>query len=199
MISKLMLVSRFSRLIGERVRLRAHNPLEITSVFPYSLNIMKKTTKTLKETQKLAGDLARKILSSKKQPVVRLVALVGDLGAGKTAFVQGFAEALGIKDRVVSPTFTIMKKFQIPNLKSQINSKPKIQKYKTLIHVDVYRLDNPKEIEDLGWDEIIKNEGNIILVEWAEKIRKILPKPYFLAGLEHKSEGERTIDIKLIK
>ncbi len=93
-----------------------------------------------------------------------LICLKGDLGEGKTTFTQGVAEALKIKESVTSPTFLIMKKYQPPR-----------GKY-TLYHFDCYRVENAQEILDLGWKEINKEKNNIILVEWAEKIKSILPK-----------------------
>ena len=151
-----------------------------------------KTTKTTKETQKLAETLAKEILSLEDQPGACVVALVGDLGAGKTSFVQGFAKALGIKEKITSPTFTIVKKFEIRN-----------SKFETLIHMDIYRIDNFKELKGLDWDGIVSNAKNVVLIEWAEKIEKILPRPYFLVNFEHSQtiygEHSRTIDITLVK
>ncbi len=100
-----------------------------------------------------------------------ILALEGDLGGGKTTFLQGFAKGLGIKEKILSPTFILMRRHQIPNSKSQTNSK-----FENFYHIDYYRIQKPKEILDLGWKEIIKNPRNIVAVEWAEKISKILPK-----------------------
>ncbi len=154
--------------------------------------MVKTTTKSGEETRELAKDLAEKILASKNQPNARLVALVGDLGAGKTTFVQGFAKALGIKEKVVSPTFVILKYYRLH-----------VSCFRNLIHIDAYRINDSKEIKDLGWKNMAKNSENIILIEWAENIKKILKKPYFLVNFEHGrtiyGEHGRTIDIKLIK
>ena len=153
---------------------------------------MKKTTKTEAETQKMAETLAKEVLSVEGQPGACVVALVGDLGAGKTVFVRGFAKALGVKEKITSPTFVILKSYKL-----------QAKSYKLLVHIDAYRLDNPEEMEILGWSEAIKDPKNIILIEWAEKIEKILPKPYFLVNFSHngaiRGEHSRTIDIKLIK
>jgi len=150
---------------------------------------MRKITKSIKETHKLAENLANQILST-SQVVSRavVVALVGDLGSGKTTFTQGFAKALGVKEQILSPTFVILKKFKIKNLK-----------FKILTHIDAYRIDNPKEILDLNWEEMINNPKNIILIEWAEKVMKILKKPYYLVKFEHRDENTRGIDISVIK
>jgi tRNA threonylcarbamoyladenosine biosynthesis protein TsaE len=87
-----------------------------------------------------------------------VILLVGDLGAGKTAFVRGLAEGLGIPaEDVSSPTFTIMQEYRGGRL--------------PLYHVDLYRLDDPREIEDLGLDEIA--DGAVLAIEWAEKLRDV--------------------------
>jgi len=117
-----------------------------------------------------------------------LVCLKGDLGGGKTTFVQGAAEALGIKELVTSPTFLIMKKYQTPRKKARTS-------FKSLYHFDCYRVESAQEILDLGWEEIIKEKNNIILVEWAEKIKEILPKESVWIKFEFVNENKREIKI----
>jgi tRNA threonylcarbamoyladenosine biosynthesis protein TsaE len=150
---------------------------------------MRKTTSTTMQTHKLAAFLAGRILNlkTKKQNAV-IVAFIGDLGSGKTVFVQGFAKALGIKEKITSPTFVILKRFKIYDLR-----------FKNLIHIDAYRIENPKEILDLGWEDLAGDPKNIILIEWAEKIKKILPKEYFLVKFKHINEKQRAIDISFVK
>jgi len=124
------------------------------------------------ETKKLAKKLAKKL----KPPLV--LALTGDLGSGKTTFIQGFARGLGIKKKILSPTFIIFRKFEIRNSKSETNSKFKIKnsKFQFLYHIDCYRIQKPQELLNLGFKKIISEPQNIVLIEWAEKIKKILPK-----------------------
>ena len=137
-------------------------------------------SKNNKDTQRLAAQLAKKILRS------NVLALTGDLGAGKTTFVQGFLRALGIKGRIMSPTFLIFKPYEI---KSKV--------YKKAYHVDCYRLHKPSDITKLGFKKILKNPENIVLIEWAEKIKKILPKNIVWINFFHgKKENERVIEIK---
>lgn len=87
--------------------------------------------------------------------------LSGDLGAGKTAFAQGFAAGLGVTEDVTSPTFTILCVYESGNL--------------PLYHFDVYRLEEASEIDDIGGDEYLCGDG-VCLVEWPEKIRDLLPE-----------------------
>lgn len=121
-------------------------------------------TKTGEETQKLGRDFASKLKGGE------VVALVGELGSGKTTFVQGLARGLGIKQRIISPTFIIMRQYPIAHQpKSPIAH---------LYHVDLYRLEQnlDMEIRNLGIDDVWGKEENIVAIEWADKIKNILPK-----------------------
>ncbi|MFH1979359.1 MAG: tRNA (adenosine(37)-N6)-threonylcarbamoyltransferase complex ATPase subunit type 1 TsaE [Patescibacteria group bacterium] len=144
---------------------------------------MRKTLSKIEQTDKIAGDLARKILLDNNEGAF-VVALEGDLGAGKTTFAQGFARALGIKEKITSPTFVLLKKYKI-------NS----DRYGSLIHIDAYRLEDPQDLIELGWDKLVLDPKNIILVEWADKIKKILPKKHILIKLMHSSNQTRQIGV----
>ena len=108
-----------------------------------------------------------------------VVLLHGDLGAGKTAFVRGLAEGLGVSaDEVSSPTFTLVQEYRGGRL--------------PLFHVDLYRLNDPREIDDLGLDEIA--EDGVVAIEWAERH----PRPPLRAlrvRLEHAGGDERRVVI----
>lgn len=168
-------------------------------------------TKSAVATKKLAENFAKKIIRlshSRNDKNTIIIGLFGNLGAGKTVFCQGFAKGLGITKNIHSPTFIIMKKYRIPkskikNQKSKVQFKNKNleQKFPTsnlqlptsIIHLDAYRLENLKELLDLGWNELIQNPKNIILIEWADKIRKILPKNSVKIKFEHKNKNRREI------
>jgi tRNA threonylcarbamoyladenosine biosynthesis protein TsaE len=108
-----------------------------------------------------------------------VVLLHGDLGAGKTAFVKGLAEGLGIaRDEVSSPTFTLIQEYRGGRL--------------TLFHVDLYRIEDPRELDDLGLDEIA--EEGVLAIEWAEKYPRP-PMASVRVSLEHAGETERRIVI----
>lgn len=166
---------------------------------------MKKfVSNNLEESRKFAQDFAKEILATTMSrrnlaTGALVLALTGDLGSGKTAFAQAFAEALGVRDKIKSPTFVIMRKYEIRNPKSETNSKLQIQKIKTnlkyLYHFDVYRINDEKEILNLGWEEIISNPENIVLVEWADKIEKILPKNCVKIMFKHLKVDKREITI----
>jgi tRNA threonylcarbamoyladenosine biosynthesis protein TsaE len=138
------------------------------------------------ETKKRGEILAKKILKGKNYKKAKVLALKGDLGGGKTTFLQGFAKGLGIKDKILSPTFVIMKKFKIPGNK----------KFKNFYHLDCYRIKNQKEIPDFGLKEIFFNNQNIVAIEWAERINAILPAKKILLKFKFLNKKNRKIWIK---
>jgi tRNA threonylcarbamoyladenosine biosynthesis protein TsaE len=123
---------------------------------------MEYLTENSAETKEVGIELSQQ-LKSKKGALI--FGFKGDLGAGKTTFLQGLAKGLGIKYKIMSPTFVIMNRFPI-----------KKGKFRNFYHIDCYRVENFKEIEDLGFKEIISDSKNIVCIEWSEKIKKILPK-----------------------
>jgi len=137
---------------------------------------VKYQTNSLEETQKIASDLAKKM-----KPGV--IALYGDLGAGKTTFTQGFAKGLGIKDKIISPTFVLIRQHQIPNKKQ------------VFYHVDMYRIDNPASIKELGIEDLLNTKDDLVLIEWAEKIEDFLPKNSTKIFIKTTSENQRQITI----
>jgi len=128
-----------------------------------------------RQTAKIASDIGGKL---KKGDIL---ALSGELGSGKTCFTAGLAEGLGIgaQYKVASPTFTL------------INEYPGRCK---LYHFDVYRLNRPEELEELGYEEIFYGDG-VVVIEWAEKIEKILPDDVIWIKFEYIEENERKIII----
>ena len=110
-------------------------------------------TKSPAETQALGERLGRALVAGD------VVALTGDLGAGKTSFVQGLARGLGIRGRVASPSFTIVNEHEgrLP-----------------LFHVDFYRLESARELEHIGFEDYFAR-GGVVVVEWAERFWSALP------------------------
>lgn len=109
-----------------------------------------------------------------------VIALHGDLGAGKTCFVRGLADGLGITVPVHSPTFTLINEYRGP---------------RTLFHLDLYRLGGPEEAWDIGIDQYLPGPG-ITAIEWAERITPLLPPNTLHVRLDYGSEiNDRTIEI----
>lgn len=129
------------------------------------------------QTQKMGKVLAREVLRMGPSKTARIFGLVGDLGGGKTTFLQGFAKGLGVKEKILSPTFVI------------------IRRIKNFYHIDCYRIKKPKEILDLGFREIISNPGNIMVIEWADKIKKIMPEETIWINFEFIDNKTRKITI----
>lgn len=142
-------------------------------------------SKSKAQTQKLAAKLAKKILKVQSLKLkAQIIALDGELGSGKTTFVQGFMKGLGIKHHITSPTFIIFRRHEIP------------KSYQNVYHFDLYRIHKPKEILALGFRKIIHDSHNIVLIEWPEKIKKILPKNSVFIYLKHgKKENQRIIEL----
>jgi len=142
------------------------------------------------QTKKMGKKVAREILESSLQKRAVVIGLVGDLGGGKTTFLKGFARELGIKQRILSPTFIIMRRFQLNNLT--------IKQFNNFYHIDCYRIKKPKEILDLGFKEIISNPRNIVCIEWADKIKKILPKGTLLLKFSFEGKNKRRITRRVL-
>lgn len=131
-----------------------------------------------RETSRLAKILAQEIIKkSLKTKGALIVGLEGELGSGKTTFIKAFAKGLGIKKRLTSPTFVLIKN------------------YRNFYHIDCYRIRSYKDIGALDFLEIISNPKNIILIEWAEKVRKTLPKDTIWIKFKIISDKEREIKI----
>lgn len=114
-----------------------------------------------------------------------VLSLFGDLGSGKTTFVKGLAEGLGVKTSVNSPTFNILKLYKIKG-----NSKAQL-----FCHIDAYRLNSASDLESLGFQELLQDKNIIIAVEWAEKVKTALPKNSIKIKFNHLADDWRKITI----
>lgn len=132
-------------------------------------------TSSEQETKKLARKFAKIFQTG-------IIALIGELGSGKTTFVQGFAKGLGIKEKIISPTFVLIRQHKIPKTK------------KVLYHIDLYRLEKNYS-QELGLEEIINDPKNIVVIEWAEKIEKNLLDKTIKINIEKKQGNTRLITI----
>lgn len=146
-------------------------------------------TKSPKETEKIAGLIVKKILKTQSIRSARaclVVALEGELGAGKTVFSQGFARAFKIKTKLKSPTFVLMKKYSIGGSGFA---------FRSLYHLDCYRLTDYKDLLPLNIKELLKDPQNIFLIEWADRVAPILPKNCVKIHIDHIGSKERNIKI----
>ncbi len=133
-------------------------------------------TRSAKETIGLGEKLAERLSRGD------VVALHGDLGSGKTTFTKGVGKGLGVKNtrQINSPTFVLIKEYEA-----------RVPMY----HIDLYRLDNLKAIEDIAIEEYIYGDG-IAVIEWAEKVKGFLPKKHIAVKFQIKDENKREIEIE---
>jgi len=110
-----------------------------------------------------------------------VVALHGDLGAGKTTFTQAFAKVLGVQEVVTSPTFVVMKMYALHEE----------QPFAQLVHIDAYRIEEIDEMRVLGFGQLLTEKGTIMCIEWAEKIEALLPENTI--HIRFKLEGEKRV------
>ena len=122
-------------------------------------------------SEKDTFELGRKI--GEKAGPGQIYTVDGDLGVGKTVFTKGLARGLGIREPVNSPTFTIVQEYRDGRL--------------PLYHFDVYRIEDPEEMEEIGYDDYFFGEG-VCLIEWAEKIRELLPEKVIRITIEKQLE-----------
>lgn len=140
---------------------------------------MEYTTKSTEETKKLGERFSADLAGGET------IALSGDLGSGKTTFVQGLASGLGVSARIVSPTFLILKHYST-------------QKNFDLFHADLYRIEKniKKELENIGVVEIINTKKDVLVVEWAEKAKDFWPENTIWIKFDILKSDERTVYIK---
>lgn len=128
----------------------------------------------------LAGEILNTVFESTDALVI---GLEGELGAGKTVFVQGLAKGLGIREKIVSPTFVIFKKYRIR----------KRGPFDFLCHFDCYRAESGQDLLALGLRELLADSRNLVVLEWAEKAKKALPAKRYWIKFKHLTEDRREI------
>ena len=132
-------------------------------------------TESSEETKLLAEKLTQQLNPGD------FVAFYGNLGSGKTTFIQGLARGLGIQRRITSPTFIILRHYKIEK--------------GLFYHIDLYRTESLEDLLGLGINEVLEDRTNIIAVEWAEKMGKLLPKKRLDINFEYIDENKREIKI----
>ena len=141
------------------------------------------TTKSAAQTRKLGARFAKKLARKEYGTRALVIGLQGELGSGKTNFLQGFAKGLGIKEKVLSPTFVLMKKFKIPSKRF----------FHMFYHIDCYRLYGQEDLLQMGLKEIITDPHNLVVIEWADRVKNILPKERVSATFASVDENTRNV------
>ena len=134
------------------------------------------------ELNKIAKSLILKIIKNNNNNAV-VVALYGELGSGKTNLTKEIALQFGIKEKIVSPTFVIMKNYKMNN-----------NKFKNLVHMDAYRIEKSSELINLKFEEILLNPENLVFIEWPEKVQGIIPAHAIKVFISHVDEDIREIE-----
>jgi tRNA threonylcarbamoyladenosine biosynthesis protein TsaE len=137
----------------------------------------------LDHIQHFAKEMLSKI--SAKTDGAYTVFLSGDLGSGKTTTTKAIAHELGIQEDITSPTFVILKRYEVKN-----------GEFKNLIHIDAYRLKGYVELQKIKFEEYVRDAGNLVLIEWPEMVESESLKPDMTLAFSHgEKEGERTVEI----
>ena len=146
------------------------------------------TTKTAYETKKVAEVFFKEVLRRLNKPRACVLGLNGELGAGKTAFAQGIARALGIKEKIQSPTFVLMKTYGIK--KSSKTRHP----FSRFVHIDCYRMHTYRDAKPLDLKDILQDPHALVVIEWADQIKRVLPTDIITITFEHgEKRNERII------
>lgn len=124
-----------------------------------------------------------------------LVTFSGDLGAGKTTLIKEIAKQLGVTDDLQSPTYVIYKRYKTSPRGFAVAPLLQGEGDRTVVHADMYRLESSNEIIKLGWDELLADPKNILLIEWPEKIADVIPQWAIKVTIQHRGEALRSIDI----
>ena len=146
-------------------------------------------TKNAQETTEIGRALGSYFLSHIQREETlerRLICLYGELGSGKTTFAQGFAKGLGINNRLLSPTFIIVRRYGF------------VQKSHSFYHIDFYRLEKESEVLNLGITDIVNDPDSIAIIEWAERAEKLLSKERIVVYCSILPHGQHKIVIKEI-
>ncbi len=140
-------------------------------------------TNSLTETQTLAGEWLKSLPEDTAEAVI--LGLYGNLGSGKTTFTQCLGKELGVEETMTSPTFVIQKIYET-----------KHNHFKRLIHIDAYRLNSAKELQVLNFEELVDNKNNLIVIEWPENVKEILPDNHIKIYCDFVDETKRQFKVE---
>ncbi len=133
-----------------------------------------------------------KLLPAKTEATT--VWLIGDLGAGKTTFVQELAKEMEVQEDVQSPTYVLMKSYSLPDNLTQYGE---VRRFRRLVHIDAYRLNDAKELAALKPEQFLKDPQTLVMIEWPERVAEALPAPDLTITFtsENANEKERYIEV----
>jgi len=134
------------------------------------------TSQSAQQTMALGKKIARSLQGGD------VIALIGDLGSGKTTLIKGLAQGLGVKETITSPSYVLMKTY-----------KPTKKKINHLIHVDAYRLQSAQDLIDVGLNDWLSQPGSVTIIEWADQVKEILPKNTIVIKLKLGQENNQRI------
>ena len=138
-------------------------------------------TDNFEQTQELGFTFSKNLKGGE------VLSLYGDLGSGKTTFMQGLAKGLGVNKNIISPTFIIMRTYKVESRNLGIRN---------LYHVDLYRIEGEEDVQGLGLLELTGNSENIVAIEWPDKIENILPEKRINIYFEYLGNDRRKIRIE---
>lgn len=163
---------------------RTQRPIFSRGVIWYSHNVEEKIFK-IKEDQLESFVRELLVLVRPNSDAATVIALYGDLGAGKTTFVKTLGRALGVTEHITSPTFTIMSRYETDD-----------QVWEALVHMDAYRIDDGAELAPLRFEELLHTPNTLFCIEWADKIEEALPANYLQLHFSNTNDpATRTIRI----
>lgn len=146
------------------------------------MGVQKYLTESAAETHRLGQKIGLQLSSG------CVFCLTGPLGSGKTVFAQGLAEGLGIRERVLSPTFILMREYDL--------HRPGLSRF---YHLDFYRLESAGEVEALGLGEIFQDPQAVVVIEWGEKVRSVLPAEYRQVVFSGEGDEKRSVRLEKIR
>jgi tRNA threonylcarbamoyladenosine biosynthesis protein TsaE len=141
-------------------------------------------TKNAEETKRFGAELANFFIKYQSSTSAIVICLYGELGSGKTTCVQGMLEGFGLEGRFLSPTFVITRQYDAKRIQ------------KNVYHMDCYRLNSEADIEAIGFQELVGDKANIVIVEWAERLGNVLPKNRMDIYFETKDDSNHKIQVK---
>lgn len=159
------------------------------------VSMVEMMVRTLEEFESEAARFAKTLAPSRRlvalssaQRGATLVTLSGELGAGKTAFTKAVAKELGIEGIVNSPTFVLEKIYQLPR-----EHGGETATFARLVHIDAYRLESGRELASIGFEELMQDAENLVMLEWPEKVQEALPQSAVQISIIAHPDGSRTI------